>query len=64
MSYRTVAPATLSAIETYLGSGLIKGVGAATARNCGPFGMDTLSILDEDPCASPKFRALAQSGGT
>ena len=32
VAYHTVAPATLSAIETYLGSGLIKGVGPATAR--------------------------------
>ncbi len=50
VSYHTVAPATLSAIETYLGSGLIKGVGAATARAIvEKFGMDTLSVLDEDP---------------
>lgn len=49
-SYRTVAPATLTAIEAYLGSGLIKGVGAATARAIvAAFGMDTLRILDEDP---------------
>ena len=50
VSYHTVAPATLSAIETYLGSGLIKGVGPATARAIvSTFGMETLSILDEDP---------------
>ena len=49
-AYHTVAPATLSAIETYLGSGLIKGVGPATARAIvATFGMDTLAILDEDP---------------
>jgi len=50
VSYHTLAPATLSAIETYLGSGLIKGVGPATARAIvAAFGMDTLKILDEDP---------------
>lgn len=50
VSYHTVAPATLSAIETYLGSGLIKGVGPATARAIvAAFGIDTLKILDEDP---------------
>ncbi len=50
VNYRTVAPATLSAIETYLGSGLIKGVGAATARAIvAAFGMETLRVLDEDP---------------
>ena len=49
-SYHTVAPATLSAIESYLGSGIIKGVGAATARAIvGAFGMETLNVLDEDP---------------
>ena len=50
VSYHTLAPATLSAIETYLGSGLIKGVGPATARAIvAAFGMETLHILDEDP---------------
>jgi exodeoxyribonuclease V alpha subunit len=49
-SYKTLAPATLSAIENYLGSGLIKGIGAATAKAIvAKFGMDTLSILDETP---------------
>lgn len=49
-SSRTLAPATLSAIEGYLGSGIIKGIGAATARAIvARFGMDTLSILDEQP---------------
>ena len=50
VSYHTIAPATLAAIETYLGSGLIKGVGPATARAIvAAFGMETLHILDEDP---------------
>ncbi len=49
-SYKTLAPATLSAVESYLGSGLIKGVGPATARAIVEhFGMDTLSVLDNDP---------------
>ena len=49
-AYHTLAPATLSAIEAYLGSGLIKGVGPATARAIvAAFGMDTLRVLDEDP---------------
>ncbi len=50
VSYQTLAPASLSAIETYLGSGLIRGVGPSTARAIvAAFGMDTLRILDEDP---------------
>ena len=48
--YKTLAPATLSAIESYLGSGLIKGVGAATAKAIvAKFGMETLAVLDETP---------------
>ncbi len=47
---RTVAPATLSAIEGWLGSGLIRGVGPSTARAIvARFGMETLPILDNDP---------------
>lgn len=50
VGYKTLAPATLSAVEGYLGSGLIKGIGPATARNIvAYFGMDTLPILDEAP---------------
>ncbi len=49
-SCRTLAPATLSAVESYLGSGLIKGIGPATARAIVQrFGMDTLAVFDETP---------------
>ena len=48
--YKTLAPATLSAVENYLGSGLIKGVGPATAHAIVErFGMETFSVLDETP---------------
>lgn len=43
-------PQTLSAIEKYLGSGLIKGVGPSTARLIvATFGKDTLDILSTQP---------------
>ena len=46
----SLAPATLSAIEGYLGSGLIKGIGPATAHSIVEyFGMDTLEVLDNTP---------------
>lgn len=49
-SYSSLAPASLSAIESYLGSGLIRGVGPATARAIvAAFGMDTLRVLDDEP---------------
>lgn len=46
----TLAPASLGALEGYLGSGLIKGVGAATAKLIVEhFGMETLKVLEEEP---------------
>jgi exodeoxyribonuclease V alpha subunit len=45
-----VKPTTLLGIERYLGSGLIKGVGPATAKLIvSQFGKDALDILSEHP---------------
>jgi len=44
------APTTLSAIEKYLGSGLIRGIGPSTAKLIiKAFGENALHILDENP---------------
>ncbi|EJW93529.1 helicase, RecD/TraA family, partial [gut metagenome] len=49
-SYETVIPQDSDAIERYLGSGAIKGIGAAlAARIVRKFGEDTLRIIDEEP---------------
>jgi len=49
-SYRVLAPATRLGIERYLGSGLIKGVGPATAKRIvDHFGMETLEIIENHP---------------
>ena len=49
-SYETKIPEDTIAIERYLGSGAIKGVGAAlAARIVRRFGEDTMRILDEEP---------------
>ncbi|NLW16560.1 MAG: ATP-dependent RecD-like DNA helicase [Firmicutes bacterium] len=49
-SYLALAPATLTGIEKYLGSGLIKGVGPVTAKRIVEhFGLDTLQVLEEQP---------------
>ena len=49
-SLRIKQPETLSAIEKYLGSGLIKGVGPSTARLIvATFGKDTLEIMGTQP---------------
>lgn len=43
-------PATVMGLERYLGSGMIKGVGPKFAKRIvQKFGMDTLTIIEEDP---------------
>ena len=45
--YRETKPATLTGIEKYLGSGLIKGVGPVTAKRIvAHFGLETLEIIE------------------
>lgn len=45
--YRETKPATLTGLEKYLGSGLIKGVGPVTARRIvAHFGLDTLEVIE------------------
>ncbi|HEY9839424.1 MAG TPA: ATP-dependent RecD-like DNA helicase [Candidatus Obscuribacterales bacterium] len=49
-TYETVLPSTLSDIEAFLGSGLIKGIGPTTAkRMVAHFGEQTLKVLDLAP---------------
>ncbi|MEA5567509.1 ATP-dependent RecD-like DNA helicase [Anabaena sp. UHCC 0399] len=47
VNYRETKPATLTGIEKYLGSGLIKGVGPVTAKRIvAHFGIETLDIIE------------------
>ncbi|MBC8123992.1 MAG: ATP-dependent RecD-like DNA helicase [Gemmatimonadaceae bacterium] len=47
-TYRETKPATITGIEKYLGSGLIKGVGPVTAKRIvGHFGLETLEIIEQ-----------------
>lgn len=49
-SFEELKPGTAAAIAAYLSSGLIKGVGAATARRIvKKFGDDTLKIIEKEP---------------
>ncbi len=49
-SYELTRPETRSGVEKYLGSGLIKGLGPATARRIVEhFGAETLDILESEP---------------
>lgn len=48
--YHTLAPANVTALINYLGSGLISGVGEITARQIvSMFGMDTIAVLENEP---------------
>jgi len=47
--YKSVIPASVSGIEKYLGSGLIKGIGPIMAKRIVmKFGKDTLDIIEQD----------------
>jgi exodeoxyribonuclease V alpha subunit len=49
-SVTELAPTTLTGIEKYLGSGLIKGIGEVTAKRIvATFELETLKVLDEQP---------------
>lgn len=49
-SYATVAPATVTGIEKYLGSGLIRGIGKVMAsRMVEAFGLETLDVIENRP---------------
>jgi exodeoxyribonuclease V alpha subunit len=49
-SFERLAPATLTGIEKYLGSGLIKGIGPQMAsRIVAQFGLETLNIIRNHP---------------
>ena len=48
IQYKTLVPATVTGIEKYLGSGLVKGIGPIMAKRIVKlFGEDTLVIIDE-----------------
>jgi len=50
MSYETRAPADLTGIKKYLGSGLIKGIGPKYAEKIvAEFGKETLKIIEDSP---------------
>ena len=61
MSYKETKPATLTGIEKYLGSGLIKGVGPVTAKRIVKhFGLDTLDIIEHQIDRLSEVTGIAQ----
>mgnify|MGYP002792588519 FL=1 len=60
-SYETVVPQDAFAIERYLGSGAIKGIGAAlAARIVRKFGNDTLRIIEEEPERLAEVKGISE----
>lgn len=61
-SYEIKAPEDTLAIERYLGSGAIKGIGAALAKRIvKKFKADTFRIMEEEPSASQRSKASASA---
>ena len=60
-TYHETKPATLTGIEKYLGSGLIKGVGPVTAKRIvAHFGLETLDIIENQIDRLTEVPGIAQ----
>ena len=60
-SYESVIPQDSLAMERYLGSGVIKGIGAAlAARIVRKFGDDTLRIIEEEPERLAEVKGISE----
>ncbi len=60
-SYRTVLPRDSVSMERYLGSGAVKGVGAAlAARIVKKFGDDTFRIIEEEPERLAEVKGISE----
>ncbi len=60
-AYKTVAPKDCLSMERYLGSGAIKGVGAAlAARIVKKFGDDTFRIIEEEPERLAEVKGISE----
>ncbi len=61
-SYKTVSPKDRVSMERYLGSGAIKGIGAAmAARIVKKFGEDTFRIIEEEPERLAEIKGISQN---
>ncbi len=61
VTYQTVAPKDSVSMERYLGSGAVKGVGAAlAARIVKKFGDDTFRIIEEEPERLSEVKGISE----
>ena len=55
-------PATVTGIEKFLGSGLIRGIGPAMAKKIvDKFGEDTIPILDDEPARLAEIKGISEN---
>lgn len=59
--FTALAPSSCEGIEAYLASGLVRGVGPATAKKIvEAFGLDTLQVIEHEPARLRTVRGLGQ----
>lgn len=59
--YEVVRPATAFAIEKYLGSGMVKGVGPVMAKRIvEKFGVEALDVIEADPAKLQEVQGIGQ----
>ena len=62
-SFEKTLPKSREAIERYLGSGAIKGIGAALAKRIvDKFGEDTLAVMEQEPERLAEIKGISQAG--
>ncbi|MFQ9800716.1 MAG: helix-hairpin-helix domain-containing protein [Clostridia bacterium] len=62
-SFEKTLPKSKEAIERYLGSGAIKGIGAALAKRIvDKFGEDTLAVMEQEPERLAEIKGISQAG--
>lgn len=60
-TFEAIAPSTVEGIEAYLASGLVKGIGPATAKKIvAMLGADTLRIIEDEPEKLGRVRGLGE----
>lgn len=60
-TFEAIAPSSAAGIEAYLASGLVKGIGPATAEKIvAQFGEDTLRIIEDEPDKLKTLKGLGE----
>jgi len=61
VSFEALAPSSIDGIEAYLASGLVRGIGPATAKKIvAAFGIETLRVIEEQPQRLARVRGLGR----